>query len=91
VLAQPGEQDLTTTVDWTQVGEAGARNGLETLRFEQLDQFLLIEGALQQIMSASDRLIDQVELFNFNAAAREMIMPDGMAAHFQVLVQRKEP
>jgi SAM-dependent MidA family methyltransferase len=91
VLSQPGEQDLTTTVDWTQVREAGARNGLETLRFEQLDQFLLIEGALEQIMSASERLADQVELFNFNAGAREMIMPDGMAAHFQVLVQRKEP
>ena len=30
-----------------------------------------------------------VELFNFNAAAREMIMPDGLAAHFQVFVQRK--
>ena len=89
VLSQPGEQDLTTTVDWTQVQEAGARNGFETLRFQQLDQFLLIEDALEQIMSVSDRLTDQVELFNFNAAAREMIMPDGMAAHFQVLVQRK--
>lgn len=90
VLSQPGEQDLTTTVDWTQVGEAGARNGLETLRFEQLDQFLVIEGALDQIMSLSKHLTDQVEFFNFNAAAREMIMPDGLAAHFQVLVQRKE-
>jgi SAM-dependent MidA family methyltransferase len=89
VLSQPGEQDLTTTVDWTQVREAGARNGLETLRLEQLDQFLLIEDALEQIMSVSDRLTDHVELFNFNAGAREMIMPDGMAAHFQVLVQRK--
>jgi len=89
VLSQPGEQDLTTTVDWTQVREAGARNGLETLRLEQLDQFLLIEDALEQIMSVSDRLTDHVELFNFNAGAREMIMPDGMAAYFQVLVQQK--
>jgi len=90
VLSQPGEQDLTTTVDWTQVGEAGARNGLETLRFERLDQFLFSEGVPEAIASVTRRMTDHVELFNFNAGAREMIMPDGMAAHFQVLVQRKE-
>jgi len=49
----------------------------------------LSEGAIEQIMSVSDRLIDHAELFKYNAAAREMIMPDGIAAHFQVLVQRK--
>ncbi|MFN2576930.1 MAG: class I SAM-dependent methyltransferase [Pyrinomonadaceae bacterium] len=89
VLSQPGEQDLTTTVDWTLIGAAGARAGLETLRFARLDEFLLGEGALAEIVSTGDRLGDQIERFNFNAAAREMIMPDGMAAHFQVLVQRK--
>ena len=89
ILSQPGEQDLTTTVDWTLVREAGARNALEMLRFEQLDQFLLSEGALETITSAGNCMTDQIELFNFNAAAREMIMPDDMAAHFQVLVQRK--
>ena len=91
ILSQPGEQDLTTTVDWTLVREAGARVGLQTLRFERLDQFLVSEGALETIASAGGRITDHRELFNFNAAAREMIMPDGMAAHFQVLVQRKEP
>ena len=91
VLSQAGEQDLTTTVDWTLVREAGARNGLQTLRFARLDQFLLSEGALGKIASAGNRMTDQTELFNFNAGAREMIMPDGMAAHFQVLVQLKTP
>ena len=89
VLSQAGEQDLTTTVDWTLVREAGARNGLQTLRFARLDQFLLSEGALGKIASAGNRMTDQTELFNFNAGAREMIMADGMAAHFQVLVQGK--
>ena len=91
ILSQPGEQDLTTTVDWKLVREAGARNALQILRFERLDQFLLSEDALETITSAGNRMTDQIELFNFNAAAREMIMPDGLAAHFQVLVQRKEP
>jgi SAM-dependent MidA family methyltransferase len=87
-LSQPGERDLTTTVDWTQVREAGERSGLETLRFERLNQFLLSEGALETMASAGNLLTDHMELFNFNAGAREMIMPDGLAAHFQILVQR---
>jgi SAM-dependent MidA family methyltransferase len=91
ILSQPGEQDLTTTIDWTLLREAGARNGLQELRFDRLDQFLLREGALEEIAAAGKRITDHMELFNFNAAAREMIMPDSMAAHFQVLIQRKEP
>lgn len=90
VLSHPGEQDLTTTVDWTQITEAGERNGLETLRLQRLDQFLLSEGAVDELAGAGNRIRDQVELLNFNAGARELIMPDGLAASFQVLVQRKE-
>ena len=89
LLSQPGEQDLTATVDWSLVKEAGARNDLQTLRLERLDQFLLSEGALEMITSAGKHMTDHMELFNFNAGGREMIMPNGMAAHFQVLVQRK--
>lgn len=89
VFAHPGEQDLTTTVDWTQVIEAGERNGLETLRFQSLNEFLMTEGALDELMSAGNRLADNAELLNYHARARELIMPNGMAAAFQVLVQRK--
>jgi SAM-dependent MidA family methyltransferase len=89
LLARPGEHDLTTTVDWTQIQEAGARSGLETLRLQRLDEFLLSEGALEELGSAANDIHDPIELLNSNAAARELIMPNGMAAGFQVLVQRK--
>jgi SAM-dependent MidA family methyltransferase len=89
LLARPGEHDLTTTVDWTQIQEAGARYRFETLRLQRLDEFLLSEGAPDALFSMGNQLRDPVELFNFNAAARELIMPSGMAASFQVLVQRK--
>lgn len=88
-LARPGEHDLTTTVDWTQVQEAGARCSFETLRFQRLDEFLLSEGALDELFSVGSHIRDPVELFNSNAAARDLIMPNGMAASFQVLVLRK--
>lgn len=89
LFARPGEHDLTTTVDWTQIQQAGARSGFETLRLQRLDEFLITEGALEALGDATNRVGDEVELFNFNAAARELIMPNGMAASFQVLVQRK--
>ena len=91
LLARPGEHDLTTTVDWTQIQEAGARHRFETLRLQRLDEFLWSEGAPDALLSIGNHISDPVEFFNFNAAARELIMPNGMAASFQVLVQRKRP
>jgi len=88
VLARPGEQDLTTTVDWTQIREAGERAGLRTLRFERLDEFLLAEGLLSRLMEMSLTL-DAVEAIRLNTSSRELILPTGLAASFQVLVQEK--
>jgi len=90
VLARPGEQDLTTTVDWTQIKDAGARAGLKTLRHERLDQFLLQEGLLDELEMLTSNLSD-VDVLRLRTSAREMIMPHGLAASFQVLVQKKGP
>jgi len=85
-LAGPGEQDLTTTVDWTQITEAGKQSGLKTVRFERLDQFLMNEGLLEELETLA-RGRDDVNGTLLRASAREMVMPDGMASAFQVLVQ----
>jgi SAM-dependent MidA family methyltransferase len=89
VLASPGEQDLTTTVDWTQIKEAGRRAGLRAVRFERLDQFLLIEGLPQRLFEMVAETKDQAEALRLSTSAREMIMPHGLAASFQILVQEK--
>jgi SAM-dependent MidA family methyltransferase len=88
-LANPGEQDLTTTVDWTQIQAAGARNGLENLRLERLDQFLLNEGLFEALAEIAKVMTDTVELLRVQTSAREMILPNALAASFQVLIQRK--
>jgi SAM-dependent MidA family methyltransferase len=90
VLAAPGEQDLTTTIDWTQICEAGAGVGLKTLRHERLDQFFLKEGLLDELEMRAGLLSDS-EALRLRTSAREMIMPNGLAASFQVLVQEKHP
>jgi len=88
VLSQPGEVDLTTTIDWTQIKEAGKRTQLETVRFQQLDQFLLAEGLLEELEESAARLSDS-ETLRLRTKSREMIMPHGLAGYFQVLVQKK--
>jgi SAM-dependent MidA family methyltransferase len=89
VLARPGEQDLTTTVDWTQIKEAGRRAGLRAVRLERLDQFLLVEGLPERLFEMVAETKDQVEALRLSTSAREMIMPHGMASSFQILVQEK--
>ena len=89
VLSHPGAQDLTTTVDWTQVIEVGQANGLETIRLEPLDKFLSTQGAFEELSAATDEIRDSAEFFNFVAAARELILPNSLGGAFQVLVQRK--
>jgi SAM-dependent MidA family methyltransferase len=89
LLARPGEQDLTTTVNWSFVKALGSRLGLEVVDFERQDRFLLGAGLLEQLEIESQKCASDAERLQLSTAAREMILPDGMAAHFQVLVQKK--
>jgi len=89
VLALPGEQDLTTTVDWSFIKRAGGKLGFEVLEFERLDKFLLNSGLLEQLESESQLCESEAERVRLSTSAREMILPEGMAASFRVLVQKK--
>jgi SAM-dependent MidA family methyltransferase len=88
LLAQPGGQDLTTTVNWSFVKSTGARLGLEVVEFERQDRFLLAAGLLEQLEVESRQCESESERLRLSTAAREMILPGGMASHFQVLVQK---
>ncbi|MFY9621806.1 MAG: SAM-dependent methyltransferase [Pyrinomonadaceae bacterium] len=88
-LAHPGEQDLTTTVDWTQLREAGEGAGLQTVQDQRLDKFLMSEGLLDLLENLVAAAQDDVEALQLRTSAREMILPNGLAASFQVLIQRK--
>jgi SAM-dependent MidA family methyltransferase len=89
LLARPGERDLTTTVNWSQVLEAGSRYGFEVREFEQQNKFLLSAGILEQLQLETSHRQSEAERTRLRTAAREMILPGGMAAHFQVLVQKR--
>lgn len=89
VLRDPGGQDLTTTVNWTQVIDEGNAVGLKTLTLERLDAFLLRAGLVEQLELEGTRAESDAEVAALRLDAREMILPGGMASHFQVLIQQK--
>ncbi len=89
LLANPGGHDLTTTVNWSFVKSVATRLGFEVVEFERQDQFLLQAGFLEQLEVESSVAESEAERLRLTTAAREMILPDGMAACFQVLVLKK--
>lgn len=90
VLAHPGEHDLTTTINWTQIRRVGEAAGLETISFERQDEFLLRAGLLDQLDRLTSHLHGEAERLRLRMGAREMILPGGMSGSFQVLVQKKK-
>lgn len=89
LLAAPGEYDLTTSVNWTQVKTAGKKLGWRLIEFASQDKFLLNAGLLEQLQYRIDKAESDAERVALTTSAREMILPGGMASSFQVLVQKR--
>ena len=89
LLADPGEYDLTTSVNWTQVKRVGEKLGWKVIDFVPQDKFLLNAGLLDQLQYRLDAAETEAERVSLTTGAREMILPGGMASSFQVLVQKR--
>lgn len=89
VLAQPGECDITASVNWTQVKAVGERVGLKVVDFASQDKFLLNAGLLAELEYQLGVAKTEAEKAALTTGAREMILPGGMASSFQVLVQQR--
>jgi SAM-dependent MidA family methyltransferase len=95
LLANPGEQDLTAHINFTDLQRAGERNGLSTLFFDRQAKFLLSLGATEHELIAPlderriDSLQEAVELREQREQARRLVLPDGIGEEIRVLVQGK--
>jgi SAM-dependent MidA family methyltransferase len=85
LLANPGEQDLTAHINFTDLIRAGEEAGFRTLFFDRQAKFLLALGAGEdpQIQSAP-RTIEELQK---REDARRLILPDGIGEDIRVLVQ----
>lgn len=89
-LAHPGQQDLTTTIDWTSLIQTGEENGLHRVTFERQDKFLLRVGLLDQLETMTAGMSNGAEALALRSTARDLILPGGMSQSFQVLVQKRQ-
>lgn len=90
LLARPGAHDLTTTINWTGLKQAGKAAGLETISLERQDEFLLRAGLLDVLEQLTAQLPTEAERLRLKLGARDMILPGGMSRSFQVLLQQKK-
>jgi SAM-dependent MidA family methyltransferase len=89
LLSEPGQYDLTTTINWTSIKQAGEATNLETISLERQDEFLLRAGLLNQLEKLTAQQTSEAERLHLTLGAREMILPGGMSQSFQVLRQKK--
>jgi len=87
LLAQPGEYDLTASVNWTHIKTVGEKLGWKVIEFASQDKFLLTAGLIDQLQYRLRNAETDAERVALTTGAREMILPGGMASSFQVLVQ----
>lgn len=79
LLADPGEQDLTAHINFSDLQRAGA----ETLWFDRMNKFLLAVGITEH--AAFREEAD----FQAREDARRLVLPDGIGEDLRVLVQGK--
>lgn len=93
LLADPGHQDLTAHVNFSDLEDAGARHGFTTLFFDSQAKFLLALGATEHELFTplEERAIESVdaalELLDARDRARRLVLPDGIGEDLRVLVQ----
>jgi SAM-dependent MidA family methyltransferase len=90
VLVEPGQRDITSSVDWTLVRMVGAKNGLRVVVFERQDRFLVGAGLLSEMELRINETSRESDRLRLTTSAREMILPGSLAERFHVLVQKKE-
>lgn len=88
-LAQPGQQDLTTTIDWTHLQKTAEENGLHSISFERQDKFLLRAGLLDQLQLMTATMPADADAIALRSTLRDLILPGGLSESFQVLIQKK--
>ena len=84
VLRWPGLQDLTASVDFTALAEAGTRAGLDLAMYASQTQFLLASG-LPELLADSAMLAD-AERLKLMAEVKRLTLPGEMGERFQAMV-----
>jgi SAM-dependent MidA family methyltransferase len=95
LLANPGEQDLTCHINFTDLIRTGERNGFRTLFFDRQALFLLSLGITEHALftPSTEMRVGSIEegvaLREQREEARRLVLPDGIGEEIRVLVQAR--
>ena len=85
VMAYPGLQDVTASVDFTALAEAGTQAGFELAGYCTQAQFLLGNGLDKRLAEAEAKARDEVARLRLRHAVRQLTVPEAMDERFQFI------
>jgi SAM-dependent MidA family methyltransferase len=83
--AFPGLQDLTASVDFTALAEAGTGAGFDFAGYCSQASFLVGNGLMQRLAEAEARAKDETGKLRLRQEARQLTMPEAMGERFQAM------
>lgn len=83
--AFPGLQDLTASVDFTALAEAGTGAGFDFSGYCSQASFLIGNGLMQRLAEAEERAKDETAKLRLRQEAKQLTMPEAMGERFQAM------
>ncbi|WP_246064541.1 class I SAM-dependent methyltransferase [Pseudoluteimonas lycopersici] len=83
--AFPGLQDLTASVDFTALAEAGTGAGFDFAGYCSQASFLVGNGLMQRLAEAEERAKDDTAKLRLRQEAKQLTLPEAMGERFQAM------
>jgi SAM-dependent MidA family methyltransferase len=90
LLADPGEQDLTAHVNFSQLMGVGRQHGLQVRCFESQAKFLMEAGEPNEFADIFADCHSEPERLRRSQLLKTLILPQGMGEAFRALAMRRE-
>jgi SAM-dependent MidA family methyltransferase len=85
VLTYPGLQDLTASVDFTALAEAGTNAGFDLAGYCSQATFLIGNGLEQNLAAAEAKARDEAAVHSLRQQAKRLTLPTEMGERFQAM------
>lgn len=85
MCAYPGLQDLTASVDFTALAEAGTGAGFDFAGYCTQASFMIGNGLQQNLAVAEAAAVDEAARYQLRQQAKQLTLPEGMGERFQAM------
>ena len=85
IYARVGLQDLTASVDFTALAEAGTHAGFDFVGYCSQASFLIGNGLEQRLAEQEARAADEIARYGLRQQVKRLTLPDAMGERFQAM------